>query len=203
MSRRPSLAVVLIGLALGFASCKASRGPYVTPGAGQRNALLAQELSGRAAAMLEESPREAEELLREALTADIFFGPAHNNLGVIHLQRGDLYEAALEFEWARKLMPGHPDPRVNLALTLEEAGQFDEALASYRSALEVHPGYLPAIQASASLSCREGRIGDETLEQIRVLSLRGESERWREWARKELAKRSSHGHGQRGEGSRP
>jgi hypothetical protein len=50
----------------------------------------------------------------EALSADLFFGLAHNNLGVLYLKEDKLYEAANEFEWARKLMPGHPDPRMNL-----------------------------------------------------------------------------------------
>lgn len=40
---------------------------------------------------------------------------------------GWLHKAASEFEWARKLMPGYPDPRLNLAMTLEEAGRIDEA----------------------------------------------------------------------------
>lgn len=52
----------------------------------------------------------------------MFNGPAHNNLGVLFLERGQLCKAANEFEWTRKLLPGHPDPRVNLALTLERAG---------------------------------------------------------------------------------
>ena len=33
----------------------------------------------------------------------------HGNLGVLYLNRGELYEAASEFEWARRLLPGHPD----------------------------------------------------------------------------------------------
>jgi len=77
----------------------------------------------------------AEDLLRQALVADLVYGPAHNNLGVVYLERGDLYAAANEFEWARKLMPGHPDPRTNLALTLERAGQEYRALARYDPAL--------------------------------------------------------------------
>jgi hypothetical protein len=61
----------------------------------------------------------AERLLRDALTADLSYGPAHNNLGVLRLKRGDLSEAANEFEWARKLIPEHPDRRFSRAPTLE------------------------------------------------------------------------------------
>jgi len=36
------------------------------------------------AGLIDSDPAKAAELLREALTADLFFGPAHNNLGVLH-----------------------------------------------------------------------------------------------------------------------
>ena len=124
--------------------------------------------------------------LRAALTEDIFFGPAHNNLGVIHLKRGDLYQAAEEFEWARKLMPGHPDPRLNLAITLEKAGRADEALATYSAALEVYPQYLPAIQGLASLSLRLGTSDERVREWLKTIVLRSSEPRWRDWAKQQL-----------------
>jgi len=67
---------------------------------------------------------------------------------------GHFYAAANEFEWARKLMPGHPDPPTNLALTLERAGQEDRALAEYDAALEVYAGYMPALQGRTALALR-------------------------------------------------
>jgi len=57
-------------------------------------------------------------------------------------------------------MPGHPDPPVNLALTLERARQSDEAISTYSAALEVYPEYLPAIQGLATLMLR-GRTATE------------------------------------------
>jgi Flp pilus assembly protein TadD len=100
---------------------------------------------------------EAEAILREALAADLYHGPAHNNLGVVYLRQGRLYEAANEFEWARKLMPGNPDPRFNLALTLERAGRTGEALAMYGTALEVEEGHLPSMQALARWAAARDR----------------------------------------------
>ena len=46
------------------------------------------------------------------------------------VEEAGLYDAAAEFEWARKLMPGHPDPRLNLAITLERAGREEGATAA-------------------------------------------------------------------------
>jgi tetratricopeptide (TPR) repeat protein len=178
----------VLPLALIGACRSAGSGPYERPGELGRNTLRAQELNAQAADLIASEPETAEELLRAALTADIFFGPAHNNLGVLHLERGRLYEAAEEFEWARKLMPGHPDPRMNLALTLEQASKTDQALQTYRTALEVWPGHVQTMQALARLECRLERESEEHAWRLEAISLEGESERWRSWARAELAR---------------
>lgn len=164
-------------------------GPYTPPSSASRDTARAQELNREAADLLDTAPVQAEALLREALTADLFFGPAHNNLGVLFLEQGKLYEAAGEFEWAKKLMPGHPDPRVNLALVMERAGRVDEALAGYGAALEVWPGYLPALQGIASLTLRAGDQNDPRLRGwLEEVALRGEGA-WKEWARNQIVRR--------------
>lgn len=159
--------------------------PYQTPSANHRSPLQAERLTLEAAELIHSDPKRAESLLRQALAADIYHGPAHNNLGVVYLQQGKLYEAANEFEWARKLMPGHPDPRMNLALTLERAGRIKEALATYDAALEVHPNHLPTMQALARLQLRTNAPDDRTSSFLREISLRGENEQWRQWARRQ------------------
>lgn len=177
---RKSLAAALF-LAV---SCRASAtGPYSSAAETGRDTARAQVLSRQAADVLRDDPDRAEALLREALSADLFFGPAHNNLGVVHLQAGRLYEAAGEFEWARKLMPGHPDPRMNLALTLERAGQVDEAIQAYETALEVYPGHVPTVQGLARLCVTSGRADPRLAGWLDAIAIRGETERWRAWAR--------------------
>jgi tetratricopeptide (TPR) repeat protein len=162
--------------------------PYQTPREASRNSLKAQELTQKAAELMSSDPERAERLLRDALAADLYHGPAHNNLGVLYLKQGELYEAASEFEWARKLMPGHPDPRMNLALTLESAGRIGEAVATYATALEVYPNHLPTLQALARLQLRHGRANERTSEMLREIALRGETDEWREWARYQLTR---------------
>ncbi|NOT31943.1 MAG: tetratricopeptide repeat protein [Planctomycetes bacterium] len=173
-------------LVLALAACKAaSAGPYAPESEARRDPVRAQELSARAADLIATDVGEAERVLREALGADLFFGPAHNNLGVVYLKQKKLYEAAGEFEWARKLMPGHPDPRMNLALTLEQAGQTDEAIATYKTALEVWPGHLGSIQALAKLCVVSNRSDPELAGWLDQIAVQGETEPWREWARRE------------------
>jgi Flp pilus assembly protein TadD len=173
-------------------ACRAGTpgGPYSPESESRRDSVRAQELSAQAADLIATDVAEAESLLQQALTADLFFGPAHNNLGVVYLKQGKLYEAAGEFEWARKLMPGHPDPRMNLALTLETAGQTDEAIVTYRTALEVWPGHIGSIQGLARLHVVDGRETLELSDWLDEISIRGETERWREWARIRQASKS-------------
>ncbi|MFZ4573373.1 MAG: tetratricopeptide repeat protein [Phycisphaerales bacterium] len=131
------------------------------------------------------NPAETESLLRRALAADPYCGPAHNNLGATFLAQGRLYEAAAEFEQAKKLMPGHPDPRMNLAFTFESAGRTEEALAEYAAALEAQADHMPSMQALARLQIRSGRKDAQTPRLLREISLRGETAKWREWAARE------------------
>ncbi len=156
---------------------------YSAPTESDRSAVRAEALTKQAVELLDKDPKQAEAILREAIAADLYHGPAHNNLGVLCLKDGRLYEAANEFEWAKKVMPGHPDPRFNLAMTLEKAGRTDEALAMYDAALDAYGEHMPSMQAIARLKVKEGAVDARTREFLSEIALRGESERWREWAR--------------------
>ncbi|MHC4414367.1 MAG: tetratricopeptide repeat protein [Planctomycetota bacterium] len=179
---------VLLLAVLSIGCANRALGPYATPGEADRDSLKAQALTQQAAELIDSDPEKAERLLREALTADLYHGPAHNNLGALFLKQGKLYEAANEFEWARKVMPGHPDPRMNLALTLERAGRIDEAMETYGTALEVYPNHLPTIQALARLQLRYDRADDRTAGFLEEIALRGETPQWRDWARQQITR---------------
>jgi tetratricopeptide (TPR) repeat protein len=177
------LAAILVVIAIGTACRSAPIGPYNPPGEAARDTTKAEKLNREAADVLVGDPASAERLLRDALTADIFFGPAHNNLGVVFLGQRKLYEAASEFEWAKKLLPDSPDPRVNLALCLEQAGRVDDAIAAYETALQVRPSYLAAEQGIACLMLRNGKSDERMGPWLEDIAMRSEDETWREWAR--------------------
>ena len=191
----PSILIMTSVLALTtvFGGCGSSGGtrvtsPYSTPSEASRNSLRAQELTQQGVKFMDDDPEQAESLFREALAHDIMFGPAHNDLGIMHLRSGRLFEAASEFEWARKLMPGHPDPRMNLALTLERAGRVDEALCTYDTALEVYPNHMPTMQALSRLQLRHGKPDGRTKDMLQQIALGGQDESWRTWAQGQLIK---------------
>ncbi|MGD9691161.1 MAG: hypothetical protein AB7K52_15910 [Phycisphaerales bacterium] len=214
-SSRIVLCICACAVSLGAGCASAGRGPYSAQSESDRNPLEAQRLSMQAAAILDalneqepvppgapghaerqveqaEALARAEDLLRRALTADLYCGPAHNNLGVVYLKQSParLYEAASEFAFAQRLMPGASDTRMNLALTLERAGKIDDALASYRSALEASRGHLPSIQAIARLQIKHARADDRTRQYLDEIALRGDHA-WRSWARAQLTRGTS------------
>lgn len=167
-----------------IAGCAGNRdeGPYRSTGTERRDVPKAERLYQEAKPLLASEPAQAEDLLRQALAADIYHGGAHNNLGVLLLKQERLYDAAEEFEWARKLLPGNPEPRVNLALVLDRAGRSDDALDAAKTALEVMPGNLPAIQLTALLQVRDGSTDQGTKALLDQISMRSEQADWRAWA---------------------
>jgi tetratricopeptide (TPR) repeat protein len=172
----------ILWLAAACGAPKPTSGPYSPPTEAERSTVQAELLTRQAAALIHGDPARAEALLRAALAHDLYFGPAHNNLGVVFLERGLRYEAANEFEWAKKLMPNHPDPRVNLAILLDQVGRSEDALACFTAALEVYPGYLPALQGLALTTLRSGRDHPQLDDWLDSIALHGESRYWRGWA---------------------
>ena len=183
-----TIAVMAISLLGGGCATTKPPGPYSPMSEAARDPAASQRLAQEAIKLVATDPARAEALLREALNADLYNGPAHNNLGAMYLSQGKLYEAAGEFEWARKLMPGHPDPRLNLALVLEGAGRTDDALATYATALEVYPEHVPTMQALTRLQLRAGRTDDRTPRMLDEVAMRGETAAWRDWAKFQRAR---------------
>lgn len=192
MTRRLRLFALVMSalLAVGCGSGSA-RGPYNTDGSTTRDVAKAEEHYQAALAALAVTPpddQSAEALLREALGYDLYHGAAHNNLGVLLLKQDRLYDAAEEFEWARKLLPGHPEPRVNLAIALERGGKHGEALDAARTALEVRPGNLAAIKTIAVIQIREALTDDTTRAHLDAIVTRSNDPVWRAWAERERLK---------------
>ncbi len=130
----------------------------------------------------------AVEAFSRALAADVEYGPAHNNLGKVYYRKKDSYKAAWEFEYAGKLLPKHAEPRNNLGMVLEDAGELDRAVDLYRQAIGLDGG---CIEYRANLVRALIRRGDRTpevrslLEQVLKQDSRPE---WRAWARQQQSR---------------
>ncbi|HED54114.1 MAG TPA: tetratricopeptide repeat protein [Phycisphaerales bacterium] len=181
-----AMVIVLLGCQSG------PPGPYAGQTIERRDTAKASSLNRRAADIIYSDPDTAEKLLREALSYDLHFGPAHNNLGILFLSQGNLYEASSEFEWARKLMPGHPDPRLNLAITLERGGQVEEAIATYQAVLDLRPEFQPAMIGLASLQLRHLKADEHTQALLDQIAAASSNDQIRNWARMQINRLQSH-----------
>lgn len=122
----------------------------------------------------------------QALSADVEFGPAHNNLGKVYFARKSWYKAAWEFEYARKLLPRNAEPNNNLGLVYETSGRLDEAVEHYREAVRLDGGNP---EYRGNLARAMTRRGDRTAELRSLLSelvQRDARPEWQAWARRQL-----------------
>ncbi len=183
--------IVVVGL-FGVQGCA---GPEATGGETyatvevdvERRTETARQQNARAAELVRGGEYdEAETLLKEALTADVAFGPAHNNLGKVYFQTGRLYLAAWEFQYAAKLMPHHPGPKNNLGLVFERVGKYDDAVAQYEGALGIEADNPEFLGNLARARVRRGDRGGEVADLLEDVALKDTRPEWVAWARERL-----------------
>jgi protein O-mannosyl-transferase len=124
--------------------------------------------------------RNSETLWTHALdvTSDNDF--AHNNLGYLCVDRGELdkaiahFEAALEIR-SRKLDPhydvGSAFVQMNLADALARKGQPDEALVHYEEAIRLQPNYADAYYNRGNVLFAKGRIDEAIADWEKTLQI--------------------------------
>jgi len=148
---------------------------------------LAREKNAQAIKLLEANKfPEAQKLLKEALDADVTFGPAHNNLGKAYYHQNEFYLAAWEFQYASKLMPDAPEPRNNLGLVLEAVGKMDEAINWYDQALQIRPDNPQFLGNDARARYRRGDHDDHLRQLLQELVEKDDRPDWSAWAREQL-----------------
>lgn len=153
-----------------------------------RDTDTARDLNLQALTQLEDGePEEAERLLKQALAADITFGPAHNNLGKVYFEQSKLYLAAWEFQYAAKLMPHQPEPRNNLGLVYERVGKLADAVDWYAKARELEPDNPELLGNLARARIRRGDKDDDLRELLTELVLKETRPNWQSWAQNQLA----------------
>ena len=152
-----------------------------------RDTETARRENGKAVGLIKEGNlEEAEATLRSALTADLFFAPAHNNLGVVYYRQKAFYRAAWEFQYAARLMPHSPQPRNNLGLVYESVGQLANAEKWFDEALALEPDNPELIGNLARVRVRSGQRNPETRTLLEDLVLKTEDAEWADWARRQL-----------------
>ena len=129
----------------------------------------------------------AADKFRAAVLADETYGPAHNSLGLMHFEDGNLFQAILEFERAMELMPQDPAVYYNLGLTLETAGKVFEAMDLYMQAVEMDPTDPIYLGNLVRLRVRLGEFDPTLVTQLQDLILIETRPDWRRWADQQLS----------------
>jgi tetratricopeptide (TPR) repeat protein len=132
---------------------------------------------------------EAEQLLKDALTADVTFGPAHNNLGKVYFHQNKHYLAAWEFEYAVKQMPDRYEPLNNLGLVHESVGKLDEAIDYFLQATMLSPRAAQPLGNLIRARMRRGEGIDDVDYLLKQLVLLDDRCAWTDWAREQVALR--------------
>jgi Tfp pilus assembly protein PilF len=148
---------------------------------------LAKKENDHALHLLDEGKlEEAESHLKKSLEADVMYGPAHNNMGLVYYHQGKLYPAAWEFQSAIKLMPYQPEPRNNLGLVFEKAGKITNAAEAYEKARQLEPDNPEYLANLARAKVRRGDRDQETKKLLEELVLKDSRPQWSQWARVNL-----------------
>ena len=120
---------------------------------------------------------EAESLVLEALEREADNVAAHETLGLIYLNRGELDKAQVQFEAMLHTDPLLASPHLHLARVREQRKLYPQAIASYRMALGNDPYLLPAYLNLTKLLGMQKDFGaaqDWALRGLRLLPASGE-----------------------------
>ncbi len=100
-----------------------------------------QQRYEKASALYEEGRyADAEDLISKLLEENDAYADLHNKLGFIHHHKGDLHRAVRHFERALDLNPAYTEASLNLAVTLNDMGEYGRAESVLAKAAQIsHP----------------------------------------------------------------
>ena len=110
--------------------------------------------------------KDSERLWRHALALEEESSFAHNNLGLVLAERGELEEAIKEFRRAVEIDPAFVEAQSNLGYFLARQGSSQEAIVHLHRALEVEPGFVNAHNTLGNILADRGAL-DEAVEHFR------------------------------------
>ena len=124
--------------------------------------------------------RNSETLWTHALAVTSDNDVAHNNLGYLCADRGELDQAISHFESAARIRSGKRDPhydlasafvQMNLADTLARKGRSDDAMVHYEEAIRLQPDYADAYYNRGNVLLAKGRTDEAIADWEKVLQM--------------------------------
>jgi tetratricopeptide (TPR) repeat protein len=160
-------------IALGVAVVTTAReraGPMIRYSAGvAAGALLA--VFGGLTWRQSEIYADPETFWQATLTANPNAWIAHNNLGCVFRERGQLEEARTHFEKALEMEPTYQTAHFNLAGVLRLENRSDEAIAHYQRAVDIDPDFADAHRGLGIELVRKGRVEEALVHFQRALEI--------------------------------
>jgi tetratricopeptide (TPR) repeat protein len=124
--------------------------------------------------------RNSEALWTHALAVTSDNDVAHNNLGYLCNDRGDLDQAISHFESAVRIRSGKRDPhydlasafvQMNLGDALARKGRSDEAMVHYDEAIRLQPNYGDAYYNRGTVLFAKGRVDEAIADWAKALEM--------------------------------
>jgi Flp pilus assembly protein TadD len=104
--------------------------------------------------------RDAETISRTTIARNPGAVIAHTKLGAILLRKGQVTEAASQFERVLEVQPDSVDPLCNLGMISFQNGQLDDAAAKFQRALEIETDNDSAHNGIGCVLLREGKADE-------------------------------------------
>src|SRR5262249_34670175 len=124
--------------------------------------------------------RNSEALWAHALAVTSDNDVAHNNLGYLCNDRGELDNAILHFESAARIRSAKRDPhydlasayvQMNLGDALARKGRSDEAMVHYDEAIRLQPYYADAYYNRGTVRFAKGRVDEAIADWAKALEM--------------------------------
>jgi tetratricopeptide (TPR) repeat protein len=115
---------------------------------------------------------DIEALWRTTLARNPACWMAHNNLGIVLSQKGEIDEAIAHYRTALQMRPDFSDANYNLGNALLQRGEIDEAILHCQKAVMVEPFDPDAQVALGNALFQKGLVDDAIVHYERALALR-------------------------------
>jgi protein O-mannosyl-transferase len=100
---------------------------------------------------------------------------AHNNLGIVLFNRGEIHKALEHYKEALQIKPDYVQAYTNLGMALDSLGRISEAIFSYKEALKINPSNEIILCNLASTLCNQGESEEAIKYYSRALQTNPES----------------------------
>jgi tetratricopeptide (TPR) repeat protein len=115
---------------------------------------------------------DSERLWRHVLAVDPKSDVAHNNLGFILVEQGQLDEAIYHYRQALRIEPRDANFHLNLGIALARQGQLDEAIYHYRQALQLQPTHAEVHDSLADALANLGKVEEAIHHYLKAVKIR-------------------------------